>query len=125
MPNLAVLNLMSNPVIPKIKNYRRTMIQGIKSLTYLDDRPVFEKERLAVEAWFAGGPEAEIEERQRQRQETTDEHNRGFEGWFYPLLIIQRFEDFKKGTSSVVLKHSARTSQSCSLSHWRDSVKSS
>lgn len=51
MPKLAVLNLMSNPVIAKIKNYRRAMISRIKSLTYLDDRPVFEKERLAVEAW--------------------------------------------------------------------------
>lgn len=51
MPNLAVLNLMSNPVIRKIQNYRKAMISKCKSLTYLDDRPVFEKERLAVEAW--------------------------------------------------------------------------
>jgi hypothetical protein len=52
MPKLAVLNLMSNPVIRKIQNYRKTMISKCKSLTYLDDRPVFEKERLAVEAWY-------------------------------------------------------------------------
>jgi dynein assembly factor 1 len=82
MPNLAVLDLRSNPVIPKIKNYRRTMIQGIKSLTYLDDRPVFDKERLAVEAWFIGGPEAESDERARQRQAEFEEHNRGFECLF-------------------------------------------
>jgi dynein assembly factor 1 len=51
MPKLAVLNLMSNPVISKIKNYRKNMISRCKHLTYLDDRPVFDKERLAVEAW--------------------------------------------------------------------------
>ena len=43
---------MSNPVIPKIQNYRRNMISKLKKLTYLDDRPVFEKERLATEAWY-------------------------------------------------------------------------
>ena len=52
MPNLAVLNLMGNPVIGKLQNYRRNMIAAIKTLTYLDDRPIFDKERLAVEAWY-------------------------------------------------------------------------
>ena len=52
MKKLAVLNLMSNPVISKIQNYRRNLISKVQTLTYLDDRPVFEKERLAVEAWY-------------------------------------------------------------------------
>lgn len=91
MSSLAVLNLMSNPVIPKIKNYRRTLIHRIKTLTYLDDRPVFDKERLAVEAWFAGGPEAEQEERQRQRRAEQDEHNRGFEGLRVSRLHLTLF----------------------------------
>ena len=79
MPNLAVLNLMSNPVISKIQNYRKNMIFKCKRLTFLDDRPVFEKERLTVEAWAVGGIEAEREERQRQKQVELDEHNRNFE----------------------------------------------
>ena len=80
MPNLAVLNLMGNPVIRSIPNYRRTMILRIKSLTYLDDRPVFEGERLATEAWERDGVEGEREERIRQRQEEIDNQNRNFEG---------------------------------------------
>ncbi|KAJ3092696.1 Dynein assembly factor 1, axonemal [Quaeritorhiza haematococci] len=79
MPNLAVVNLISNPVTSKIKNYRRTMISQIPTLTYLDDRPVFEKERLAVEAWSRGGYDAEREERARQRDAEAEERRRNFE----------------------------------------------
>ncbi|TPX68459.1 hypothetical protein CcCBS67573_g07171 [Chytriomyces confervae] len=79
MPELSVLNLMSNPVISKIQNYRRSMVSRIKKLTYLDDRPVFDKERLATEAWAIGGLEAEREERQRQKDEERREHDRNFE----------------------------------------------
>merc|ERR1719353_2816918 len=50
MPVLAVLQLSGNPVIPKINQYRRNTIFRCKSLTYLDDRPVFQDERLTVEA---------------------------------------------------------------------------
>ncbi|KAJ3190016.1 Dynein assembly factor 1, axonemal [Gaertneriomyces sp. JEL0708] len=85
MPNLAVLNLMSNPVTSKIPNYRRTLILKIKTLTYLDDRPVFDNERLAVEAWARGGAEAERAERQRQRDAEHEEHERSFRG----LLELQ------------------------------------
>ncbi|KAJ3389890.1 Dynein assembly factor 1, axonemal [Lobulomyces angularis] len=79
MPNLAVLNLQSNPVIKLISNYRRKMIYEVKSLTYLDDRPVFDNERLAVNAFMEGGAEAEREERMRQKQHELDEHTRSFE----------------------------------------------
>lgn len=71
---------MGNPAIQKIANYRRILISKVKTLTYLDDRPVFEKERLATEAWLIGGVEAEREERARQRQAEVEEHNRSFEG---------------------------------------------
>uniref|UniRef100_G1KN78 Dynein axonemal assembly factor 1 n=1 Tax=Anolis carolinensis TaxID=28377 RepID=G1KN78_ANOCA len=64
MPDLRVLNLMGNAVIKKIANYRRTLTIRLKHLTYLDDRPVFPKDRACAEAWAAGGWEAEKKERE-------------------------------------------------------------
>ncbi|XP_067137592.1 dynein axonemal assembly factor 1-like [Centruroides vittatus] len=65
MPNLRVLYLTGNPVIRKISNYRITCTVKIKSLLYLDDRPVFEKDRACAEAWAKGGREAERKEREK------------------------------------------------------------
>jgi dynein assembly factor 1, axonemal len=52
MPNIAVLQLQGNPVVRKISQYRKTLVSRIKSLTYLDDRPVFEDEKRCAQAWF-------------------------------------------------------------------------
>ncbi|KAL5007517.1 hypothetical protein ScPMuIL_016323 [Solemya velum] len=79
MKCLRVLNLMGNPVIRNIKNYRKTLISKIKDLQYLDDRPVFPKDRACAEAWATGGVEAERVERDlwisRERQKITDSVN--------------------------------------------------
>ena len=50
-------------------DYRRTMILRLKSLTYLDTRPVRNEDRLCAEAWMEGGVEAE----RRLREKWTEE----------------------------------------------------
>ncbi|XP_064635743.1 dynein axonemal assembly factor 1-like [Lineus longissimus] len=68
MENLRVLNLMGNPVIKKIPNYRKTLTVRIKNLQYLDDRPVFDKDKACALAWARGGIEEEREERKRWQE---------------------------------------------------------
>ncbi|XP_062405546.1 dynein axonemal assembly factor 1 [Sardina pilchardus] len=76
MPNLRVLNLMGNEVIKNIPHYRKTLIVQLSQLTYLDDRPVFPKDRACAEAWAAGGIEGEKRERElwetRERKKIQD-----------------------------------------------------
>ena len=68
MPQLAVLQLQGNPLVGKVKQYRRTVISRTsRSRTLMTAR--FAEERLCVEAWLVGGLEAEREERRRQRDE--------------------------------------------------------
>jgi dynein assembly factor 1 len=63
MPSLAVLYLTGNPVCKKIANYRKTIIAAIPTLKYLDDRPVFEDDRIYAEAFARGGITEEREAR--------------------------------------------------------------
>uniref|UniRef100_A0A3Q4M7E9 Dynein axonemal assembly factor 1 n=1 Tax=Neolamprologus brichardi TaxID=32507 RepID=A0A3Q4M7E9_NEOBR len=62
---LRVLNLMGNEVVKKIPNYRKNMIVRLKQLTFLDDRPVFPKDRACAESWAVGGMEGERQEREQ------------------------------------------------------------
>ena len=73
------MQLQGNPVIPKVTMYRRKTIHRCKALSYLDDRPIFEEERKAVEAWAIGGLPAEREERRRQREEKDLAHRKNLD----------------------------------------------
>ncbi|KAG5459886.1 MAG: hypothetical protein BJ554DRAFT_8141 [Olpidium bornovanus] len=86
----AVLNLMGNPLIKQTSNYRRSTVARLQKLTYLDDRPVFDTERRAVNA-AEGGLEAERVERQRIRDEEHEEQNRNFEGGASRAAFDYRF----------------------------------
>jgi dynein assembly factor 1 len=52
LPALRCLYLKGNPVVNKIKQYRKALISALPGLTYLDDRPVDEQERRCAEAWW-------------------------------------------------------------------------
>nr|XP_042900051.1 dynein axonemal assembly factor 1 homolog [Parasteatoda tepidariorum] len=68
MHSLRVLNMIGNPFLKHMKNYRKNFIVGIKNLCYLDDRPVTDVERACVTAWSKGGIEAERLERIRWKE---------------------------------------------------------
>ncbi len=54
LPAIAVLYLQGNSCVKKIPYYRKVVIARMPHLKYLDDRPVFEDERLRAEAWCVG-----------------------------------------------------------------------
>jgi len=91
LPNLKVLYLKGNPFVKKIKNYRKTVISRLKNLTYLDDRPVFDEERLLVTAWAAGGKEGEKAERVRQKEEKKEKERQN-RVWFTEMVEANRAE---------------------------------
>ncbi|CAH1398956.1 unnamed protein product [Nezara viridula] len=68
MDSLRVLSLMGNPVVGKIRYYRKIFTLKCQHLTYLDDRPVFPQDRSAAEAWQKGGEEAEQKSREDFRK---------------------------------------------------------
>ncbi|OXB70810.1 UNVERIFIED_CONTAM: hypothetical protein H355_015649 [Colinus virginianus] len=69
LPELRVLYLHGNPVVRKIPNYRKTVINTLKALRYLDDRPVFHEDRRCAEAFARGGLTEERNELKKLREE--------------------------------------------------------
>lgn len=88
MPDLRVLYLQGNPVVKEIPHYRKTVVSRLKHLRYLDDRPVFDEERLRCEAWARAfeeggaraGADAEKAEIRRQREEKQRRDEENFQG---------------------------------------------
>ena len=79
MPKLACLYVQGNPVVSQLRQYRKRMIASIKSLAYLDDRPVFPLERHCAEAWAAGGLDAEKAARKAFKDEEAAKQRRDHE----------------------------------------------
>eukprot|EP00798_Chlamydomonas_sp_ICE-L_P030621 gene30621-35632_t len=69
MPELRCLYLKGNPIVSRMKNYRKMMVVNLPKLVYLDERPIPETERRTVEAWAEGGLDAEREERKKIKEE--------------------------------------------------------
>lgn len=62
---LALLKFRGNPAVGETKSYRKTVVSRMRALNYLDDAPVFPRDRRLAEAWARGGVEEEREERRR------------------------------------------------------------
>lgn len=95
MPLLHVLNFTGNPVIGSMTDYRKTMILECKSLTYLDSRPVFPRERACAEAWKRGGFAAEKREHDQWNREERHKIRRSVNS----LLIKTRGESMLMSSS--------------------------
>jgi dynein assembly factor 1 len=62
-PALKVVYLKGNPLVETTTQYRRLLSSVCKRLSFLDDRPVSELDRLCAAAWKEGGREKEKEVR--------------------------------------------------------------
>ena len=67
--NLKVLYLKGNEVCRSIPNYRKTIIIQLTHLTYLDDKPIKQEDRVGAIAYLKGGYEAEKEAILKFREE--------------------------------------------------------
>ena len=76
LKRLKVLYLKGNEVIRLINNYRRTLIVRLKHLTYLDDRPIREEDRIGAIAYLKGGYPAEQLAREKYRNENERRSNK-------------------------------------------------
>lgn len=108
LSRLTCLYLHGNKVVQRVPHYRKTLVHRMPGLNYLDDRPVFELDRLTAEAFATGGRQAEVEVRhayqERQRQQQRDQLER-FRNWRTELRQ-QREQDLQ-----VQRAHQARQEQ--------------
>ena len=95
-PKLVSFNLTGNPVM-STPHLRKQFIIRMPQLAYLD-RPVFEAERLAAEAWGRGGREAEIEARTLYRDAAkakAAEEQQQFRDWRAAKIEERRKKGFE------------------------------
>lgn len=102
MPDLRVLYLQGNECVRKISNYRKTIIGKIKSIRYIDDKPVFDDERRFALAFLRGGYEEEKKDRARYREEQREKE----------LKRLRDFEEFvHKGKKTEIEKPEVKESE--------------
>jgi dynein assembly factor 1 len=91
LPLLRCLRLKGNPMVraSNMRHYRKLVLSKLPLLEYLDDRPVFDSERVRVKAWakylrahpndFKGAQQAEREavavDAEIKQQKLSDSHN--------------------------------------------------
>jgi dynein assembly factor 1, axonemal len=60
LSTVTCLYLAGNPAVRLVSHYRREMTVKMPGLYYLDDKPIFEDDRLIAEAFARGGKEEEV-----------------------------------------------------------------
>jgi dynein assembly factor 1 len=108
MKELRVLYLKGNECCKRIPNYRKTTTACLKDLKYLDDRPVFEEDRRAAEAFNRGGLEEERAERKKMREEKSEAHRRNMEA-FQKMIENSRAEKRERDAMRVEDKYTDDT----------------
>lgn len=79
---MIALYLKGCPAIRKISGYRKNMTIAVPTLGYLDERPIFESERLMADAFARGGKEEEEKvrvvwaEKQKMSTKASTEHGK-------------------------------------------------
>lgn len=115
---LSVLYLQGNPCVKHIRFYRKTMIARIKTLKYLDDRPVFPEERLRAEAWCRGLAEGGVEaaresekaELDRQRKEKREKEEANFRAFEKMMLEGKRIREEREAAQRAAEQAAAGAS---------------
>merc|ERR1711904_747484 len=102
------LYLKGNDCCKRIPNYRKTATAFLKDLKYLDDRPVFEEDRRAAEAFNRGGLEEERAERKKMREEKSEAHKRNMEA-FQNMIENSRKEKRERDAMRLEDKYTDET----------------
>lgn len=79
---LRLLKFSGNPVVNRIRPYRKRLLATMPSLEYFDDSPAFEHERRAARGYMWGGLEGERREREafkQEQKEKQEQHRRDFD----------------------------------------------
>lgn len=71
--------------------YRKQLISRIPTLTYLDDRPVFDNEREIVEGWSEDGLEGERKAREAIATREKERNQRNFD--FMQAIRAEAFRE--------------------------------
>ena len=67
------LYMSGNDFVKAMQNYRKKVINAIKSLVYLDDMPVKETDKIFAEAFAQGGIQSEKEARRKYAEDKKEE----------------------------------------------------
>ena len=99
IPNLRVIYLNGNSCVRSISNYRKTLIAKISTLTYIDDRPIFDDERFAL-AFTRGGYEEERKERDLYRKEQREKEEKRITEFYNLMHKYKKEGEIKKEEES-------------------------